>query len=56
MSSGLIRFAVAGFLAVTAGIVSCATFAQQAPATAPAPTAPSPTATGSAGVSIARAG
>jgi effector-binding domain-containing protein len=44
MSSGLIRFAVAGFLAVTAAVASHAAFAQQAPATptAPAPAAPSP--------------
>jgi len=42
MSSGLIRFAVAGFLAVTAAIASHAAFAQQAPA-ALAPAAPSPT-------------
>ena len=45
MSSGLIRFAVAGFLAVTAAVACHAAFAQQAPATpsAPAPAAPSPT-------------
>lgn len=42
MSSGLIRFAVAGFLAVTAAIASHAAFAQQAPA-ALVPAAPSPT-------------
>ncbi len=44
MSSGLIRFAVAGFLAVAAALASHAGVAQQAPATAPrpAPTAPSP--------------
>jgi effector-binding domain-containing protein len=45
MSSGLIRFAVAGFLALTAAIVSHAAFAQQAPAApAPAPPAQAPTA------------
>jgi effector-binding domain-containing protein len=45
MLSGLIRFAVAGFLAVTATVACHAAFAQQAPATpaAPAPAAPSPT-------------
>jgi effector-binding domain-containing protein len=43
MSSGLIRFAVAGFLAVTAALACHAAFAQQAPATLPAPTAPAPT-------------
>jgi effector-binding domain-containing protein len=43
MSSGLIRFAVAGFLAVTAAVGSHATFAQQAPATPAAPAASSPT-------------
>jgi effector-binding domain-containing protein len=43
MSSGLIRFAVAGFLAVTAALACHAAFAQQAPATPPAPTAPAPT-------------
>ncbi len=44
MSSGLIRFAVAGFLAVTAAVASHPAFAQQSPAapTAPAPGAPSP--------------
>jgi effector-binding domain-containing protein len=42
MSSGLIRFAVAGFLAVTAAVASHAAFAQQAPATA-SPSPPSPT-------------
>jgi effector-binding domain-containing protein len=43
MSSGLIRFAVAGFLAVTAALACHAAFAQQAPATPSAPTAPAPT-------------
>ena len=45
MSSGLIRFVVAGFLVVTAAVASHAAFAQQSPATpaAPAPAAPSPT-------------
>jgi effector-binding domain-containing protein len=43
MSSGLIRFAVAGFLAVTAAVASHAAFAQQAPATPAAPAASSPT-------------
>jgi effector-binding domain-containing protein len=43
MSSGLIRFAVAGFLAVTAAVAPHAAFAQQAPATPTAPAAPSPT-------------
>jgi effector-binding domain-containing protein len=42
MSSGLTRFAVAGFLAVTAAVASHAAFAQQAPATA-SPSPPSPT-------------
>jgi effector-binding domain-containing protein len=45
MSSGLIRFAVAGLLAVAAAVAPPAGFAQQAPATPPsasAPTAPSP--------------
>jgi effector-binding domain-containing protein len=42
MSSGLTRFAVAGFLAVTAAVASHAAFAQQAPATA-SPSSPSPT-------------
>ena len=44
MSSGLIRFAVAGFLTFTAALVPHAGFAQQAPATpaAPAPAAPAP--------------
>ena len=45
MSSGLIRFAVAGFLAVVAALASHAGLAQQAPAappSAPAPGAPSP--------------
>ena len=45
MSSGLIRFAVAGLLAVAAAVVPHVSFAQQAPATppsAPAPAAPSP--------------
>ena len=45
MSSGLIRFAVAGFLAVVAAVASHAGLAQQAPAappSAPAPGAPSP--------------
>jgi effector-binding domain-containing protein len=42
MSSGLIRFVVAGFLVVTAAVASHAAFAQQSPATpaAPAPAAP----------------
>jgi effector-binding domain-containing protein len=43
MSSGLIRFAVAGFLAVAAAVASHAAFAQQAPATPAAPAASSPT-------------
>jgi effector-binding domain-containing protein len=43
MSSGLIRFAVAGFLAFTAGVACYAAFAQQAPATPAAPAASSPT-------------
>jgi effector-binding domain-containing protein len=46
MSSGLIRFAIVGFLAVTAAVASHAAFAQQAPATmpsAPTPATPSPT-------------
>jgi effector-binding domain-containing protein len=43
MSSGLIRFAVAGFLAFTAGVACPAAFAQQAPATPAAPAASSPT-------------
>ena len=44
MSSGLIRFAVAGFLAVAAALAPNAGFAQQAPTTpaAPAPATPSP--------------
>jgi effector-binding domain-containing protein len=45
MSSGLIRFAVASFLAVAAVVGAHAGFAQQTPATqpsAPAPAAPSP--------------
>jgi len=45
MSSGLIRFAVAGFLAVVAAVASHTGLAQQAPAappSAPAPGAPSP--------------
>jgi effector-binding domain-containing protein len=45
MSSGLIRFAVAGFLAVVAAVASHAGLAQQAPAappSAPAPGASSP--------------
>jgi effector-binding domain-containing protein len=45
MSSGLIRFAVAGFLAVVAAVASHAGLAQQAPVaspSAPAPGAPSP--------------
>jgi effector-binding domain-containing protein len=44
MSSGMIRFVVAGFLVVMAAVASHAAFAQQAPATpvAPAPAAPSP--------------
>jgi effector-binding domain-containing protein len=44
MSSGLIRFAVAGFLAVAAAVASHAAFAQQAPAApaGPAPATPSP--------------
>jgi effector-binding domain-containing protein len=43
MSSGLIRFAVAGFLVAAAAMIPRASFAQQAPATpaAPAPAAPS---------------
>jgi effector-binding domain-containing protein len=43
MSSGLIRFAVAGFLAFTAGVACHPAFAQQAPATPAAPAASSPT-------------
>jgi effector-binding domain-containing protein len=43
MSSGLIRFAVAGFLAFAAGVACHAAFAQQAPATPAAPAASSPT-------------
>jgi effector-binding domain-containing protein len=43
MSSGLIRFAVAGFLAFTADIACHAAFSQQAPATPAAPAASSPT-------------
>ena len=39
MSSSLIRFAVAGFLAVAATLASHASFAQQAPATLAAPSA-----------------
>jgi effector-binding domain-containing protein len=42
MSSGLIRFAIAGFLAVAAAVPSHVAFAQQAPATA-SPSPPSPT-------------
>jgi effector-binding domain-containing protein len=44
MSSGLIRFAVAGFLAVAAAVASHAAFAQQTPAApaGPAPATPSP--------------
>jgi effector-binding domain-containing protein len=44
MSSGLIHFAVAGFLTVLAAVAPQAGFAQQAPAApaAPAPAAPSP--------------
>ena len=45
MSSGLIRFIIAGLFAISAAVVSQAGFAQQAPAAppaAPAPTAPSP--------------
>src|ERR1700722_7827162 len=45
MSSGLIRFAVAGFLAVVAAVASHTGLAQQAPAappSAPVPGAPSP--------------
>jgi effector-binding domain-containing protein len=45
MSSGLIRFAVAGILAIAAAVTSHASVAQQAPATppsAPASAAPSP--------------
>ena len=57
MSSGLIRFAVAGFLAVTAAVASHAAFAQQAPAApspapaqpeAPSATNPAPSAPGAA--------
>jgi effector-binding domain-containing protein len=41
MSSGLIRFAVAGLLAIAASLTPCAEFAQQAPAApSPAPAAP----------------
>jgi effector-binding domain-containing protein len=43
MSSGLIRFAVAGFFVFTAGVACHAAFAQQAPATPAAPAASSPT-------------
>jgi effector-binding domain-containing protein len=43
MSSGLIRFAVGGFLAFTAGVACYAAFAQQAPAAPAAPAASSPT-------------
>jgi len=45
MSSGLIRFAVASFIAIAAATASCGGFAQENPATPPstsAPTAPSP--------------
>ena len=42
MSSGLIHFAVAGFLAVAAAVAPRAGFAQETPAAAPAPAAPSP--------------
>jgi effector-binding domain-containing protein len=45
MSSGLIRFVIAGLFAVSAAVVSHVGLAQQAPATppsAPPPTAPSP--------------
>ena len=42
MSSGLIRFAVAGFLAAAAALASHAGFAQQAPATPAAPAAQAP--------------
>ena len=44
MSSGLIRFAIAGFLTLTAGMALDASYAQQAPATpaTPAPAAPTP--------------
>jgi effector-binding domain-containing protein len=44
MSSGLIRFAIAGFLALAAAMAVGASFAQQTPATpaTPAPAAPSP--------------
>jgi effector-binding domain-containing protein len=45
MSSGLIRFVIAGLFAVSAAVVSHVGFAQQAPAappSAPPPTAPSP--------------
>src|SRR5271165_6849058 len=45
MSSGLIRFAVASFIAVAAMAASCVAFAEDAPATPPAaqaPAAPSP--------------
>jgi effector-binding domain-containing protein len=44
MSSGLIRFAVAGFLAVTAAVASHAAFAQQTPVAPAAPAAPAPAA------------
>jgi effector-binding domain-containing protein len=43
MSSGLIRFAVAGFLAFTAAVACHAALAQQSPATPAAPAASSPT-------------
>src|SRR5271166_1187617 len=36
MSSGLIRFAVAGFVAAVAAAASCGGFAQETPATPPA--------------------
>jgi effector-binding domain-containing protein len=42
MSSGLIRFTVAGFLTLTAAMAPHAGSAQQAPATPPAPTPASP--------------
>jgi effector-binding domain-containing protein len=43
MSSGLIRFAVAGFLAFTAAVACHAALAQQSPATPAAPAVSSPT-------------
>jgi len=50
MSSGLIRFAIAGFLALAAAMAVGASFAQQTPATpaTPAPAAPSPAPAGAA--------